>query len=252
MRAILTYHSIDDSGSAISCSREAFLRHVAWFSSAQVPVVSIPELLEMPDSADGLSITFDDGFQNFGDFAAPRLLALGVPVTVFAVTDRVGHSNAWSGTSDIPRLPLLTWEQLAALHGAGVQIGSHTRTHPDLTRLSPAAMRDEIHGSADVIEANIGAHPSVFAYPYGSVDGTIATIVADSYQHACTTEFKSIDDSVQTARLPRLDAYYFGQPGMLESWGTTTFDRFLARRHQLRQIRRAPVAMARRWRELTR
>jgi peptidoglycan/xylan/chitin deacetylase (PgdA/CDA1 family) len=252
VRAILTYHSIDDSGSPISCRRDAFVRHVAWFASRRVRVVGIAELLAMPPSADGLAITFDDAFENFTEFAAPRLLAHGLPVTLFPVTDRVGHSNTWSRGANVPALPLLTWDGLADLHGKGVSIGSHTRTHPHLTRISRSALYDEVQGSAELIAKAIGAHPSVFAYPYGSVDATVAGVVARTYAHACTTEFQVIDGGVQAAWLPRLDAFYFQQPGRLELWGTPTFGRFVERRQRLRRIRRAPAAIARGLRDLTR
>ena len=252
MRAILTYHSIDDSGSPISCRRDSFERHVAWFASRRVPVVTISELLSMPAGSDAVAITFDDAFENFGSVAAPRLLAHGIPVTVFAVTDRVGQVNTWGGGDDIPRLPLLSWDKLAALHRNGVDIGSHTRTHPDLSTLSPAALLDEIQGSAEVIENRVGARPSIFAYPYGSVDAASAAMVSATYRYGCTTEFRSIQNGLQAPRLPRLDAFYFQQPGLLESWGTATFDRFVSRRRQLRRIRRAPVAIAHRLRALAR
>ena len=48
MKAILTYHSVDDSGSAVSVSPDAFRRHVRWLASERVRVVTVPQLPALP------------------------------------------------------------------------------------------------------------------------------------------------------------------------------------------------------------
>jgi peptidoglycan/xylan/chitin deacetylase (PgdA/CDA1 family) len=248
MRAILTYHSIDDSGSPISCARAAFERHVAWLASGRVRVTTLDALAAVPAEIDAVALTFDDAFLNFGDIAAPRLLAHGLPATVFAVTDAVGTTNAWGGIAPrtVPHLPLLGWDALGALSARGVRVGSHTRTHRDLTGASDHALADELGGSADALQAALGLRPDTFAYPYGYVDDRVAAAAAATYAYACTTEFRVIDGPVQPAWLPRLDAYYLQQPGTLDLWGTPAFDRFVRRRHALRRLRRGPGAIVRR------
>ena len=52
MKAILTYHSVDDSGSAVSVSPDTFRRHVRWLASWRVRVVTVPELLALPPASD--------------------------------------------------------------------------------------------------------------------------------------------------------------------------------------------------------
>ena len=93
MRAILTYHSIDSSGSPISLSEEAFRAHVRFFGSGRVAVVPLADLPSMPDEQDAIAITFDDGFLNFTSSAMPQLSHLGFPATVFVVSDAVGGTN---------------------------------------------------------------------------------------------------------------------------------------------------------------
>src|SRR5581483_6893264 len=73
MRAILTYHSIDESGSVISVGRETFAAQAAWLASGRVRVTTVDELLALPPDADAVALTFDDGFQNFADTAVPVL-----------------------------------------------------------------------------------------------------------------------------------------------------------------------------------
>ena len=248
MRGILTYHSIDASGSAISCRPEAFDRHVAWLLSGEVRVTTVEGLLNVPETEHAVAITFDDAFTNFGDIAAPRLLEAGLPVTVFVVAERVGLTNAWGGAVDrqIPQLPLLDWDALGRLVSQGVQLGSHTRTHPDLTRVNRWVLDDEVRGSAEVIAKRTGVHPTSFAYPYGKVSGRASEVVAGTYRCGCTTEFQTLPSTISAERLPRLDAYYFQEPGTLEAWGTPAFDRFVRRRHWLRRVRRVPETVGRR------
>jgi peptidoglycan/xylan/chitin deacetylase (PgdA/CDA1 family) len=71
MRAILTYHSIDDSGSPISVAPEEFRAHVRWLGSGAVRVVPLAKLVTLPPDDDAVALTFDDAFENFSTIAAP-------------------------------------------------------------------------------------------------------------------------------------------------------------------------------------
>jgi peptidoglycan/xylan/chitin deacetylase (PgdA/CDA1 family) len=241
MRAILTYHSIDASGSPVSCHPDVFRSHVRWMASGRVRVVTLDSLVALPDSADAVAVTFDDGFVNFRDVALPLLHAHGLPSTVFVVADHTGRTNAWRGTADrgIPVLPLLDWAAIAALPERGVAIGSHGRTHRELTALGPAALDEEVAGSASVIARHTGVHPTTFAYPYGAIDRHAAAAVAAHYRYGCTTEFRVLDARARASELPRLDAYYFSRSGLFDAWGTVGFARFVSRRRQLRRVRAA-------------
>ena len=65
MKAPLTYHSLDDSGSAISIPPAVFDQHLAWLTSGRVRVLTLDRIAEEPDSAgDAVAVTFDDGFLN--------------------------------------------------------------------------------------------------------------------------------------------------------------------------------------------
>ena len=108
MRAILTYHSIDDSGSPISVSRQSFARHMEFLSDADLDVVPLAALVRTRSpKRDAVALTFDDGFANFMDEAVPHLRAHDFPSTVFVVTGHVGGTNSWGGSvvQGIPNLP---------------------------------------------------------------------------------------------------------------------------------------------------
>lgn len=237
MRAILMYHSIDSSGSTVSCHPDAFDRHVRWLSSGRVEVTSLEGLLALPSSTDAVAITFDDGFANFRDIAAPRLLANGLPSTVFVVAEHAGRTNAWDlREPHIPQQPLLDWPALARLREQGVTLGSHSRTHANLATLTHARIEEEVCGSVEIIERETGARPTTFAYPYGRVNAQAAAVVARVFRYACTTEFRLLDAGARLARLPRLDAFYFQEPGLLESWGTQRFETFIRQWQRKRRL----------------
>jgi len=241
MRAILTYHSIDESGSPISVSRASFARHVKWLLSGVVRVVPLEALLQLPSDAEAVAITFDDGIVNFGTVAAPLLLERGLPVTLFVVTDAVGTNNHWNGSVQrgIPSLRLLDWESLARLGENGVTIGSHTRTHPVLTRVERHVLNTEIHGSAARIQQETGARPRHFAYPFGQYDDAVMREAGRGFATACTTDFRILEDAEDPIALPRLDAFYLREEGRLEEWGTRQFQSYLRTRHRLRGLRAA-------------
>jgi len=239
MRAILTYHSIDPSGSVISTSEETFRRHVKWLARGHVKVVSIPDLLKLGDDVDAVALTFDDGFANFEETAARVLRDAGLGATVFVVTDCVGGTNSWEFRSgaNVPMLPLMDWHQLSKLHEDGFAIGGHTRTHENLARLRGAELREELGGCADRIARELGTRPAGLAYPFGATSPAAEREVSEVFSFACTTEFRPLDDPEPAHMLPRLDMFYFREPGRLESFGTPAFARYVSLRGKGRRFR---------------
>lgn len=241
MRAILTYHAVDASGSPISIDEAAFRRHVAWLASGAVRVCPLAEMLALPADGDAVALTFDDGLRSFAERAWPVLRDHGLPSTVFVVTDHVGGTNAWGGrrAPGIPTLPLMGWATLGRLAEAGVELGAHSRTHQDLRRASPTQLQDELGGSADHILRETGRRPSSFAYPHGSVDSAAAAASSRVYARACTTALRALAPREDPHRLPRLDAYYLRAPGRLEGWASPAFRRYLRVRAAGRALRTA-------------
>jgi len=239
LRAILTYHSVDSSGSVISVEEETLRRQADWLVESGVNVVSVSALLRLGENEDGLALTFDDAFENFETAAWPILRERELPVTVFVVAGRVGQTNEWDGepVAGIPTLPLLDWKSLGTLAQEGVEIGSHTARHPRLKGLDGSVLEDEIEGSAARIERELGSRPEGLAYPYGSVDATAEKSARRSYAWACTTELAALDGAGARHRLPRLDAYYFRRAGQLETWGTPRFRARLGLRKAARSLR---------------
>ena len=239
MRAILTYHSIDDSGSVISVSPERFASQVRWLASGAVDVVSVPDLLALPPDRAAVAITFDDAFRNFASAAWPLLRDAGIPVTLFVPTGHVGKTNHWAATPGgaMPTMPLLGWDELARIAAEGVRLGAHTRTHPDLRTLAAAAIVDEVAGSvADILGAT-GQRADGFAYPYGYHDARVLGATRSLCDWAVTTVLARVAPHPDAHCLPRLDAYFLNGPGRLEGYGSLRFRGYMGLRAVVRRAR---------------
>lgn len=66
-----------------------------------------------------------------------------------------------------PRSQPMTWEMVAEMADAGIEIGSHTVSHPNLVQLNPARLHQELSDSRLAIEQHTGQKPVVIAYPVG-------------------------------------------------------------------------------------
>ena len=101
-------------------------------------------------------ITFDDGWVTQYENALPFLSQYHFPATFFVVTDYIGHRGFFS------------WPQLQTLLADGMKIGSHSRSHPRLTKIAdPAQLWDQIYNSKAVLESQLEVPVAEFAYPYG-------------------------------------------------------------------------------------
>jgi peptidoglycan/xylan/chitin deacetylase (PgdA/CDA1 family) len=119
--------------------------------------------------------------------AFPVLSALGVPATVFVPSafpdaDRLmawDEMAQWAGGPFEEELACMSWDELRQLRAAGWEIGSHTRTHRDLTTLDDSAARDELAGSKEECEERLGGSCDSLAYPFSSYDPRIKELAAD-------------------------------------------------------------------------
>lgn len=239
MRAVLTYHSIDPSGSVISVDESTLQRHVDFLASGRVRVLPLDDLLEAPDDDDAVALTFDDGFENFATAAWPRLSAAGLPATVFVVSDRTGDDNRWYGDDEpgIPTLPLMEWDTLGRLAEEGLSLGSHTRTHRRCPTLSDAELEDEMHASREEIRARTGAEATSVAYPYGDHDDRSVAAARAAYASAWTTELAVLGAGDDPHRLPRLDMFYLRDADRLAGFGSRGFAAYVSGRAFVRRMR---------------
>ena len=134
-------------------------------------------------------LTFDDGFSNVLRYGLESLTRNQFRAIEFLVSDLIGKTNEWEQREGEVPEPLMDDAQIRGWLAAGHQIGSHTRTHPWLTRLAPAAAREEVVSSKKALEDRFGVPVEHFCYPFGDWNETACNLVLEAgYKTACTTE----------------------------------------------------------------
>lgn len=240
---VLTYHSIDESGSVISTPAETFRRQVRSLYESGFRGISLASLagdlkLGRKVGEKTVVLTFDDGFSNFHESAFPALSEYGFTATVFLVTAFCGGRNDWAGNPpELPRMRLLDWRQIRELSESGIEFGSHTVTHRDLRRLSAEDVTSELSESKNAIEDKTGEAVGTFAYPYGSLDEDIRNEVSKVYEAACSTTLGKIGTGSDIYALPRIDAYYLSDERLFSRISSRGMDGYLAVRRVLRAVR---------------
>lgn len=246
---ILTYHSLDRSGSVISTDPSSFRRQMLLFKQWGYQVVALNDLFDCWEGkcrhlSRLVALTFDDGFANFVDHAAPILIELGFRATIFVVAGRCGGWNDWSDkTFTIPKMPLLTWSSLSDLVEHGFEIGAHTMTHSDLTQISMERVVWEIAAAQQTLQDKCGSSVSAFAYPYGRARAEHRYVVRQLYRGACSTELGLSCRCTDRSWLRRIDMYYFNSERLFRYFPTVLGRTYLA----LRKVGRFCRALASRF-----
>lgn len=140
----------------------------------------------------GFTVTFDHGYADTYRNALPVLKEFRIPAHVFLVTDLVDTKNLLSLPEAINTQPdrdrLMTWDEVATLKESGIEIGSMTASHPDLTAISEEAAADEIGRSRDTIRGFLGSDADYFCYPFGRMNPHLKEMVKNAgYRGAAYT-----------------------------------------------------------------
>lgn len=122
----------------------------------------------IPDNP--IIVTFDDGYLSNYEIAYPILKELGIPATIFVVTNTVGEI----GGEGKVNYSHFTWEQAREMEESGlIEIQSHTANHTELAGLPVDKLVVELRKSKYAIEKNLGHECDMIAFPYGSYDETV-------------------------------------------------------------------------------
>lgn len=162
---VLLYHSVGGRLSrdpyGISIKRELFERHMELLARSDWLSTTDFSWVHKGESSLRVALTFDDGYKDNLQIAAPVLLKHRIPFTVFVTTDYLK-----SGRAEF--LSPRELRELASL--PGVTVGAHGATHTPLAGLSAPALWHELHDGRREIEDIIGREVTMLAYPHGSVN----------------------------------------------------------------------------------
>ena len=184
----------------LSVSPTQFASHLAYLREAGYETISFVQLAyaaigqaELP--AKPVLITFDDGYRDSYENAFPLLQKYGYKATFFIFTQPIQTAN----------VDFLSWEMVVEMHKAGMEFGSHSHTHPDLSSSNLDFVFSEVLTSKQLIEQHIGEPVRFFCYPAGRYDNlTMEVVKSAGFWGAVTTRW-GVEHSLENRfELPRV------------------------------------------------
>ena len=207
---VLMYHEIAEAAetdSPLAVSPANFAAQLGYLRSAGFTVMTAGELAArlagdvgpLPDRP--IALTFDDGYADFHSRAMPALDHHGYTATLFLTT-------GWVQDADM-RLTapgrMLNWTQVTEAAAAGVEIGAHTRRHPQLDQLSTTLVREELHSSKHWLESKLGLPVPGLAYPFGHSSAGVRAVAREvGYGYAYGVGNRTATPASDFLELPRL------------------------------------------------
>lgn len=206
---VLCYHIVETPAAPrMQIDRETFRQHLRYLEMTGYNVIPLRHLYEyvsgkrasIPKNA--IVITIDDGWRSTFTEAFPELQKRKFPFTVFIYPNIIGKtSNA------------LTWDQIRQMSDAGVDIQSHSLTHPFLTKRKHRSKTDKEYGewlykelaqSRRILEKETGRRVQFLAYPYGDYDDRVAAASAKAgYTAALTCDYGPVKKGSDPLRMKR-------------------------------------------------
>ncbi|MBU0908856.1 MAG: polysaccharide deacetylase family protein [Proteobacteria bacterium] len=189
---ILTYHNFSESKEELMVVRESdFAAQMQYLKDNGYTPISLDELFDflkyrkdIPPKA--VVITIDDGWRGVYDIAYPILKKFDYPATLFIYTDLINGSRK-----------TLSWDMVAELDKAGIDVQCHTKTHRNLNRIVgnepfqqyASEIEHEITECTEIVERKLHKQVKYMAYPYGETNKlAIAFLEKNGYQGAFTVK----------------------------------------------------------------
>ncbi|MGD0375624.1 MAG: polysaccharide deacetylase family protein [Streptosporangiaceae bacterium] len=209
---ILMYHQIADRPEAVdrlAVGPGAFAAQLDRLHAGGFTTLTASALAAALAGGDALPerpvvLTFDDGFADFHSRALPLLRQHGFTATVFVTTGWIADAAARSPASRRPGL-MLSWSQIAEAASAGVEIGAHSHTHPELDHLAEDRLQFELRHGKALLEDRLGRPVPGLAYPFGYSNAEVRRAARDAgHQYACAVANATVGSRWDVMALPRL------------------------------------------------
>jgi peptidoglycan/xylan/chitin deacetylase (PgdA/CDA1 family) len=201
---VLLFHQFKPAGVPIpakfqwTMNQDVFESEMKYVHDNGYHVIPMSDLLkflrhEITLPSNSVCITIDDGYKSAIVYAAPILKKYGFPWTFFIYPDFITTGEGPGAAS---------WNDLLQLQADGVDIESHSMTHPNLKLhkqkvkgvwhdFTPdeyaAWLKNETAGSKALLEEKMGKPITCFAYPYGEYNTQVQQAAIDAGYEAIFT-----------------------------------------------------------------
>jgi peptidoglycan/xylan/chitin deacetylase (PgdA/CDA1 family) len=195
--SILMYHQVGDFAPmrghrSTYCHYKRFAAQMAYLHRFRYNVIRLDAAVEMlegraPVPPCAVVLTFDDGYENFYQYAWPELKRYGFPATVYLLSGHLGRKAEWFARDGRATPELMSAVRVRELDRAGIDFGSHGVSHVKLAEVSVEKAREEITRSRIELADVLGHDVRHFCYPYGSVNPEVVEIAREAgYRSAVT------------------------------------------------------------------
>ena len=216
---ILMYHQVGEfapmkNHRATFCHIRNFRKQMRFLKRFGYSVLSLSDAWSMlrearPIPKRAVVLTFDDGYDNFREYAFPELRRHDFPSTVFLVANKIGGRADWLLDDAMDAPPLLDRETILDLRRQGVDFQSHGCSHSRLSKLPVDEARREIAGSKTTLESLMGEPVRFLCYPYGDYDPTTVDLAREAgYEAAVTCRRGRAVPEDPPLELPRIAVSY--------------------------------------------
>ena len=197
--AVFAYHNFVERAGVPAPAAQAYVLSQAQFD-AHLDALAAPgfhpsrlaDVLATP-APGRFVLSFDDGYLTDYTVAFARLAERGWPGCFFVVAGQVGAPRA------------LGWRELREMAAAGMEIGSHSLTHPFLHRASPEQIRREFGESKRILEDGLGQAVHFASLPRGSAAPGMGALIKElGYRAFCTSEPGLVSVRTDPYEIPRI------------------------------------------------
>lgn len=175
---VLAYHKVDRNfeWGVTRVLPSQFSEQMRFLYQKRYKAITLSDLLKNNSYEKRVAITFDDAYEELINNAFSIMQKYSFKATIFVVTDFVGKENLWDVNLGFRRFNHMNWSALRNISSAGFEIGSHTHTHPDLTKISEESIRKEFSFSKKILEDKLGVSVHFVSYPFGRYSRKIKEI----------------------------------------------------------------------------
>lgn len=154
-------------------------------------------------------LTFDDGSRTVLRKGSSEMAKYGFKGIQYLVADQIGGFNEWDVQQGEVRDDMMTEAEVREWLAQGHEIGSHTVSHPRLTKISRDKAKEEIFASKARLEDRFGVPIRHFCYPYGAWNTAVRDLAGEAgYETATTTDPGLASRVPDPLALPRIGARY--------------------------------------------
>lgn len=165
----------------------------------------------------GVTLTFDDGYKDFLELAAPILAETKTPATVSVVPKYVTSQETFDFVTGTGRRSM-SWDELKRLldrYGEWTTIANHSWEHGDYLQMTDSEVRQDVARSQEAFARQLRLEPKFFTYPYGFARSRTDEILLESFD-CLLTGIQGINDRPEHARrLRRIPIFGHDQPGTI-------------------------------------